>query len=141
MGWKLNVFLCLIVVWQGFSWYHVIMPSDLCTVSSKNPRNRFQSPLTSLSLQSGVCVTPVLDFAKDRFDLCVFVGQRERHLDKLVLEKRDHDFNEAHETTVTIPMYPTTREKNGTLVLTAVVTREIQNVLVSLPTSLNFLSR
>jgi hypothetical protein len=66
-------------------------------------------------------MTPVLDFSRDRFDLCVFLGQRADQRDKLLLEKRAHDFTVAHEVSLKIPMYPTTREKNGTLFLTAVV--------------------
>ena len=68
-------------------------------------------------------MTPVLDFGRDRFDLCLFVGRREKDCEKLVLEKPGLDFREPLEETIQIPMFSETRAENGTLYLTAVVRR------------------
>ncbi len=101
MRWWVWTLLAVFAAWQGYSLYMVWVPEDICRSTS--------------------CVEPAHDFETERFDLCFFASREPHRLSRdarLVLAKTNWDLREGfEEEEVTIPMFPDTRAKNGTVYL------------------------
>jgi hypothetical protein len=101
MRWWAWSLVALFLAWQAYSFYLVWTPEDIC--------------------RSNSCVEPAFDFETTRFDLCFYASPDPNRVPRdapLVLEKTNWDLREGFEEEgVTVPMFPNTRAKNGTVFL------------------------